>query len=268
MGEGTIAQVLDGTATWCVARGDSLLTLHAFPDSCVDLVLTDPPYSSGGAFRGDRTRSTAEKYVTTSATHVPDDFEGDTRDQRSYTLWTSLWCAEALRVAKEGCVACLFTDWRQLAATQDAFQAGGWVLRGIASWDKTEASRPRAGGLRSQCEYIVWGTKGALVERDVYLNGCFRFAVGREKLHQAVKPDGLLAELVKLCPESGIVLDPFNGSGSTGIAATRSGRRYIGLEIFESWAEISRERIRADINGSTLQAASAGQTALFAGDTP
>jgi site-specific DNA-methyltransferase (adenine-specific) len=265
MSEGTITEVLSGTARWCVARGDSLLTLRDLPDACVDLVLTDPPYSSGGAFRGDRARSTGDKYVSTGAEHVPDDFAGDTRDQRGYELWTALWSAEAIRCTRPGGVAMFFTDWRQLGATADAFQAGGWVFRGIVPWDKTESTRPRAGGFRSQCEYVVWGSNGPLPERDVYLNGCFRFPVGKDKLHQAVKPDALLSELVRLCPPGGVVLDPFNGSGSTGLAATRAGLRYVGIEIVESWAELSRERIRADVAGSTLAARGAGQVAMFGG---
>lgn len=262
--EGSVAQVIAAEAGWTVAEGDSLLMLRDLPADCFELLIADAPYSSGGAFRGDRARPTAEKYVKTAAIPTaPEDFEGDTRDQRSFTLWVSYWCAEALRAAKDGAVAVLFTDWRQLAATQDAFQVGGWVFRGIAAWDKTEGSRPRAGGLRSQCEYMVWGTKGGLIERPVYVHGCFRVQTAKDKLHQAVKPDVILSELVKLCPPGGLVLDPFNGSGSTGIAATRAGLRYVGFEISPYWAELSRERIRADLAGSTLRDAQQGQAALF-----
>jgi site-specific DNA-methyltransferase (adenine-specific) len=260
--EGTLTEVLAGTARWVVLEGDSMLLLRELPDDCIDQIVTDPPYSSGGQFRGDRTRPTVEKYVTTGV-EAPADFEGDTRDQRSYELWTTLWCAEVLRVAKPGSVAMLFTDWRQLAATQDAFQAGGWVFRGIAPWDKTEATRPRAGGLRAQCEYIVWGSRGPLIERDVYLDGCFREPVGKNKLHQAVKPDAVLTELVRLCPPGGVVLDPFQGSGSTGIACARAGLRYVGIELSAYWAALSRERLRAEYSGSTLEARAAGQVALF-----
>jgi site-specific DNA-methyltransferase (adenine-specific) len=260
--EGTLEQVLAGTGRWCVQHSDSLLALRTLPDACVDMVVTDPPYSSGGQFRGDRARPTAEKHVSTDASHVP-DFEGDARDQRSFELWTSLWCAEAWRCAKVGAVGVLFSDWRQLGATADAFQAGGWVFRGVAAWDKTESTRPRAGGLRAQCEYLVWGTRGPLTERDVYLNGCFRVPVGKDKLHQAVKPDALLADLVRLCPPGGVVLDPFNGSGSTGLAALRAGLRYVGIEIVDSWAELSRERLRAEMDTSTLAARASGQTAMF-----
>jgi len=66
------------------------------PDGCVDAFVTDPPYSSGGAFRGDRVKDTTAKYVSTgSANREIPAFEGDVRDQRSFTLWTALWSSEA-----------------------------------------------------------------------------------------------------------------------------------------------------------------------------
>jgi site-specific DNA-methyltransferase (adenine-specific) len=269
-----IIDVLEGRSKFTVLCADALLALLRFPSDSVDMLLTDPPYSSGGAFRGDRTQSTRDKYVKSGEAVVhPPDFEGDTRDQRAYTLWVSLWCAEALRIAKEGALGMLFTDWRQLSATVDAFQAGGWVFRGIVPWDKTEASRPRAGGFRSQCEYIVWGSKGPLKERPVYGDGClyvddvlahpFREAVGKNKLHQAVKPVELFKKLVVLCPPGGVVLDAFAGSASAGMATLRAGLRYIGLEISPTWAELSRERLLAELDGSTLAARAAGQAPLF-----
>jgi site-specific DNA-methyltransferase (adenine-specific) len=262
--EGTVAEVLAGTAGWTVLGGDSLLALRELPDGCVDLVLADPPYSSGGQFRGDRARPTGEKYVLSYGNHENADFAGDTRDQKSFELWTALWCAEAWRVAREGCVGMLFTDWRQLGATADAFQAGGWVFRGVAAWDKGSC-RPRNGGLRQQCEFVVWGSRGPLVERDVYLDGCLRVSVEKDKLHQAAKPDAVLSELVRLCPPGGLVLDPFPGSGSVGIACARAGLRYIGIEIVPGWAELSRERLRAEHSGSTLEARASGQLPLLGG---
>src|SRR5207247_3917315 len=72
--------------------------------TCALPILTDPPYSSGGAFRGDRVKETTAKYVSThSANKEIPAFEGDVRDQRSFSLWTALWSSEAWRVGVEGC---------------------------------------------------------------------------------------------------------------------------------------------------------------------
>ncbi|MCZ5321894.1 hypothetical protein O5699_04105 [Escherichia coli] len=55
----------------------------------------------------------------------------------------------------------VFSDWRQLPALTDAFQAGGVLWRGLVVWDKTQASRaPHTGYFRHQAEYVVWGSNG------------------------------------------------------------------------------------------------------------
>ena len=59
--EGTLDEVLRGDAAWCIVHGDALHILRNLPDGCADAFVTDPPYSSGGAFRGDRVKETTAK---------------------------------------------------------------------------------------------------------------------------------------------------------------------------------------------------------------
>lgn len=74
--------------------------------------------------------------------------------------------------------------------------------------------------------------------------------------------------LVRWCTMPGdLVLDPFAGSGVIGAAAVRMGRRYLGIEHIEQYAELARQRIAAEVAGSSLQHALSGQGALF-GETP
>ncbi len=266
-----ILDVLEGRSRWCVVQADSLIALRDLPAQCVHGVVADPPYSSGGQFRGDRAQSTTSKYVSsTQEEHAP-DFTGDTRDQRSFTAWTAIWMAEALRVSRSGAPACVFTDWRQLPATTDGYQAGGWLWRGILVWDKTEGVRPQKGRFRPQCEYVVWGSNGPMpVERGVpVLPGlvrCIPTAHG-DKHHIAGKPVDALTEIVRIVEPDGIVLDPFCGSASTGVAALREGRRYIGLELLPFFVDLSRRRLTAEEAGLSLREADAGQGALFGGAT-
>jgi site-specific DNA-methyltransferase (adenine-specific) len=257
-------EVIRGAASLCIVHGDALHVLRDLPDGCVSAFITDPPYSSGGAFRGDRGKETTAKYVSTgSANKALPGFDGDVRDQRSLTLWTALWSSEAWRAGAEGCHLLAFSDWRQLPALCDAVQVGGWLWRGIATWDKTEAARPRNGGFRAQCEFMTWATRGPFPETGVYLDGCFRVLADRDKLHQAVKPLELMERLVPIAPASGLVVDPFAGSGTTCVAATRQGRRVIGFEINREWAVLARERVRADVSGSDCGARARGQQSLF-----
>jgi site-specific DNA-methyltransferase (adenine-specific) len=70
--------------------------------------------------------------------------------------------------------------------------------------------------------------------------------------------------LVRLVtPPGALVLDPFAGSGTTGIAALRTGRRVILVEREERWARLSRERLAAEDQLSTVAARRASQVPLF-----
>lgn len=66
---------------------------------------------------------------------------------------------------------------------------------------------------------------------------------GRARQHITQKPVQLLAELVKVCPPGGTVLDPFAGSGSTGVAALGSGRPFVGVEMTGHYAQVARRRL-------------------------
>ena len=71
-------------------HGEALAMLREMPDASVDAVVTDPPYSSGGAFRGDRVTKTSDKYVGNDVARVYAEFSGDTRDQRAFAYWEAL----------------------------------------------------------------------------------------------------------------------------------------------------------------------------------
>lgn len=242
----TPAAVLAGKARWCIVRGNALATLAALPDGCAQAVICDPPYSSGGTFSRERQGAPADKYISAGARKLP-DFAGDNRDQRSYVAWCALWLAEALRIATPGAPLVQFTDWRQLPATTDAVQAGGWMWRGVVVWDKV-AARPQMGRFTAQSEFAVYATNGAALNLASVgcLPGVFRHMPERFKEHIAQKPLTLMQDLVKICEPGGIVLDPFCGSGSTGVAALREGRRFIGIELLDAWAERAAERLRAE----------------------
>lgn len=217
-----------GAAT--LIQGDVLRVLDTLKQ--VDAVITDPPYSSGGTHTGARTKPPSQKYLQAGSSNqrLP-NFGGDMRDQRSFFAFNTLWAAQAHDLTAEGGVIASFTDWRQLAVTTDYVQAGGWIYRGIVVWSKP-AARPQRGRFASSCEYAVWGSKGAMpFDRDVpALPGVYTHPIPRERQHITQKPLTLMEDLVAICAPEGVILDPFMGSGTTGIAAIRSGRRFIGIE--------------------------------------
>ena len=79
-----------------------------------DALITDPPYCSGGLTTGERTRDPAEKYVQQGTKVLRPTFEGDGRDQRSWTAWVTQWLALARPMLPAGGWCLVFSDWRQL----------------------------------------------------------------------------------------------------------------------------------------------------------
>ncbi len=243
----TVDAVLAARAPSHVHGGNALAFLTALPDESVDAVITDPPYASGASSTAGRMASTSAKYVQGGSIRQFPDFVGDQRDQRSHLHWCVLWLAECLRVTKPGGPLLCFTDWRQYPTFSDAVQAADWKWNGVAVWDKTLACRPRPGGFRSQTEFALWATKpgGPPVKKKlaVYLPGVFSVPVERDKKHIAGKPIALMEALMELVPKGGVVLDPFAGSASTGVAAIRTGRRFLGAEMVPAYLTIARERL-------------------------
>ncbi|WP_020179808.1 DNA methyltransferase [Methylopila sp. M107] len=223
-------------------EGDALELLRALAPGSMGGLLGDPPYSSGGAFRSDRAQPTSAKYQSSSDRGKYPEFQGDTRDQRSYLAWSTLWLAAARRAVKTGGIGGVFTDWRQLPITTDAFQAAGWVWRGIVVWDKTAAGRPQLGRYRNQAEYVVWGTNGARALKGPIVDGVFRHRVPMKKHHIAGKPVGLMSDLLAII--DGPVLDPFMGSAPIGLACLEAGLGYVGMEAEPAYFDIAFERMR------------------------
>lgn len=230
---------------------DCLEGLKEIPDNSVDLVVTDPPYSSGGAFAGDRKSKTSTKYTRTEyngASKLP-DFTGDNMDQLGFMEFTRQVFAKCREKTKpEGIIAC-FIDWRNLPALCSSLQAAGWVWRGIAVWHKPGA-RPTMGRYRNEIEYIVWGSNGPMpFERGVgCLPGYYKYSTvpTKNRQHQTEKPRQLIEDLLEIVPKGAVVLDPFMGSGTTAVACLRTGRNYIGFELDEKYHAIAMERIAAE----------------------
>ena len=174
------------------------------------------------------------------------EFLGDNKDQLSFMYWTTLWLSAAYQRAKSGSFILMFSDWRQLPATSSAMQAGNWIQRGVVSWDKTQAVRPQPNAFRSQCEYVLWGTKGKKHRKGPTLPGSYCHGIG-QKHHIAGKPIPLISDLLKIIPTSETVLDPFVGAGSTALACLQSGHECIGIEMDHMYFQKTCERVRAEI---------------------
>ena len=232
--------------SWTIHHGDCIDVLRSLPEASVDAVVTDPPYSSGGMFRGDRTQPVDVKYVQTGSKSCRTQFSGDTMDQRALYAFSVHWMSEARRATKPGGVLVLFTDWRQLPLFSDALQGSGWIWRNIATWWKP-GTRMQRGRFSSSAEYVLYGSVGVPLPgfrspQNVFSCPSMK---GKNKVHICQKPTDVMRWAVGVVPQGGTVLDPFAGSGSTGEAAALEGLGFIGIEREAAYVEIARARISA-----------------------
>jgi DNA modification methylase len=228
-----------------IHQGDALTILRTLPTGSMDALITDPPYSSGAATLVGKQADPASKYQKSDTKKAYPPMLGDAKDQRSFTLWSTLWMTECWRILKDGAPVLVFTDWRQLPSVTDAVQASGFLWRSIVVWHKASA-RPLLGEFRRDSEFVVYASKGKpKVNSRKCLPGVYSIPINpTAKVHLTGKPVALLEKLMEICPEGGIILDPFLGGGTTAIAAQKTERACIGIELSETYAALAANRIK------------------------
>lgn len=260
--EGSIADVLAGRATFALVDGDCRDVLPTI--DTVDVTLTDPPYEAAAHTKQRRGRepgddlgaSEARDLVNLSLTFAP-----ITEEERAQAA------AEIARVTKRWIAT--FCQVEAAMRWAEAFASGGAVTKRIGVWVKPDAM-PQFTGDRPGMGYesIVFAHRKG---RSTW-NGGGRVGVfthnkntpGGAHAHETQKPLPLMLELVELFTDPGeLILDPFVGSGTTGVACLRLGRRFIGIEKDARYAAIARERLRAEERGLSLREARAGQSSIF-----
>lgn len=227
-----------------IYHGDCFEILHNLTG--IGAVITDPPYSSGGAFRGDRAQLTTAKYVNSDTAAYRPEFAGDNRDQRSFLAWSTLWLSAARNASVPGAVLASFIDWRQLPILTDSVQAGGWTWRNLATWWKP-GIRMQRGRFSSSAEYIVYATNGPVVEGAGSPQNVFRCKVDTERDHIAQKPTDVMRWVLQVVPAGVLILDPFMGSGATLQAAKDYGCPVVGIEVDERYCEIAAKRLAQEV---------------------
>jgi site-specific DNA-methyltransferase (adenine-specific) len=160
-----------------------------------------------------------------------------------------------------------FIDWRQWPNLVGAVESANYRINKMIVWDKETFGM--GNGFRNQHELVLFASKGVpnIAEADTPdVLACKR---EENTWHPSPKPVPLMERLLRVAVKpGGIVLDPFMGAGSTGVAALRLGMRFIGIELDENHCRTARERLRAEETSSTLEAREAGQTSLFGGARP
>jgi len=210
-------------------NGNSLELMKDIPDSSIDLIVSDPPY--GMNFQSNYRE---EKY---------DAIENDQNLD-----WLEGFVEEAYRVLKENTAIYCFCSWHNVDIFKATIQKM-FTIKNILVWEKNNTSMgDLQGSYAPKHEFVIFAHKGRRI-----LNG-FRYAdiikakrTGNE-YHPTEKPVDLLALFIKASSDVGeIVLDPFMGSGSTGVACIKTGRKFIGIELNQNYFSTAVKRINGDV---------------------
>lgn len=271
----SVVQAADSGVGWTMLLGDSRDVLPGLQVP-VQHVITDPPYEDAAHTKQRRIRGTPGPGGDPFGVEVvPLDFVAI--DEETRTLAGRAFGRLAQRWVLVFCMAEGAHLWRA------AGEAGGLRHMRIGIWDKPDgmpqltgdrpgtgyeaieimhargASRWNGGGKRG-----VWRCptrwRPELEGSQAYRRG------GREGQddHLTTKPLALMLELVDDFTTAGeLVLDPFAGSGTTGVACVRRRRHFLGIEREQKYYDLAVERLRAEQGGTTLAAARAGQEVLF-----
>lgn len=204
-------------------KGDCLEVMKTIPDNSVDLVLTDIPYGEV-----NRKSSGLRKLDKGCADLVSFDMDK--------------MLNHIIRVCK-GSVY-IFCGIEQVSKIKRTLVDNKFSVRLIV-WEKTNPSPMNGNRIwLSGVECCVYGKVPKATFNGHCRNTVLRFPCGKSKIHPTQKPIGLFEDLIKVSSnENNIVLDPFMGSGTTGVACKNLNRNFIGIELDEKYFKIAKERI-------------------------
>ena len=223
-------------------HGDCFELLPTLPQSCVDAVITDPPYavSTHAADGGRRQNNELGPHQEDAAVKTVGDLS---LPETSFRLWFS----EILRVLKPTgrvfifCNAINYSIMLRAAFGQFAFSK-------CLVWDKTYFGL--GAEFRPQHELIFYARCGKARAIKKYKNQSdvlrYKPVPPQKRLHAAQKPVELLENLLRYCGP--VVLDTFMGSGSTSEACTRTGHASIGMEIEKRFYDVAVRRLGGVVN--------------------
>ena len=239
-----------------VVQGDCLDVLRSLPDGCVDAVITDPPYCSGAATEAGRGSATHQGLRTeTMRSGRFEWFDADNMTTSGLVWLLRSVAVEASRVLAPGGSVLAFCDWRMAFTLGPAMESAGFRLRNLVVWDKGHFGC--GSGFRPQHELVLHLTRRSPEFHAADVGNVLRSKRVRsgERDHPTEKPVDLVRQLVRVvCPEGGVVLDPFAGSGTTGIAAISEGRRCLLVEKEPAYVDICRRRVREAMGTGLLAA--------------
>ena len=234
-------------------QNDCLEILPCLPENSIDMIYSDPPYllSSGGT----TCQSGKMVSVNKGKWDKPSTFE----ENHNFNL---NWLSECQRVLKKDATIWVSGTSHNIFSVGYAMQSLGFRILNDIVWKKTNP--PPNLGCRCfthSSEWILWASKSKKSKHIFHYSEMKKEAGGKQMKniwefqspskkekeqgkHPTQKPISLIDRIIRASTiEGDIVLDPFNGSGTTGIASYRLKRKYIGIEQNKEFIGLSEKRL-------------------------
>lgn len=238
----------DGYTT---ARGDSRELIRRVPSASIDLILTDPPYNLSDYSTGNMKFAWRKE--------INNDLAAWDKDFNPHE-----WVDEFRRVLKPTGNIFAFTSYNLLGKWHEAFDPIFDTFQFMVWHKRNPVPKFRKAGFLNSCELIVcmWNKGhtwnfGAQNEMHNFIES--PICMGKERLkgpagHPTQKPVRILQHMINIATAADdLIFDPFMGVGSTGVAALRAGRRFMGVEIDETYHAAAEKRLRGEGPAETPQ---------------
>ena len=251
-----------------IIRADSAEFLRQLPDNCVDLIFTSPPYNFGLDYAGDGGGNGA----------AADNGAADDHHWREYFERLFVVLEQCVRVTKFGGrvvvnVQPLFSDYvPSHHVISNFFLRRGLVWKGEILWEKNNYNckytswgswkSPSSPYLKYSWEFVEVFCKGDIkkpgraADADITADEFKKWVYGKWSIapergmserfgHPAMFPEELARRVLRLFSFRGdVILDPFNGAGTTTLVAKKTGRRFLGVDISPEYCATAERRLR------------------------
>lgn len=227
--------------------GDCNEVFSQIKDKSVDLVITDPPF--GISYKSNRQRVDRKKSVKGyGSVVVRDHYFNHIQEDDKLPL---KWLIDAYRVLKDNCAIYIFTHWKKWHELFPAVESAGFSVKNMIVMNKSNHGMGNLRHWAGKHELLLFATKGKHElsfpkgrKNDIW-NVPVKFS-GSKRFHPNEKPiDWLVPIIENSSKEKDVILDPFMGSGTTGVASIRMSRQFIGIEKDTEYFYIAEKRIEA-----------------------
>ena len=242
-----------------IINGDCIKELKKIPTNSVDLIFADPPYN----LQLQKSLNRPDNSKVSAVTESWDKF----KNLEAYDNFSKSWLYECKRVMKNNGALWVIGTYHNIFRLGSILQdLKYWILNDII-WNKTNPM-PNFKGTRftNSHETLIWALKEKnskytfnyqsmkCFNDDIQMrsdwnlpicNGSERLKKEGKKIHPTQKPESLLYRIIISTTQKGdLILDPFFGTGTTGVVAKKLGRNYLGIEQNKQYIVSAERRIK------------------------